>query len=109
MCNTKAQEAWEVRPFYQPKDHNSTTKFKSTETVQLLGEQFKSIPVTLTKDLKGNTNKQINEVRKSVQELEKNANNLDEKVIPQMRNSARKLIFGKSTVNRNVGKEKPIK
>lgn len=41
--------------------------------------------------------------------MEKLVNNLDEEVIAWMRDSARKLIFEKSTVNRNVRKEKSIK
>jgi hypothetical protein len=46
--------------------------------------QFTSLLVKMIRDIKEDSNKQINEIRKSVQDLDKTVNNMEEKFSREM-------------------------
>jgi hypothetical protein len=53
-----------------PKVHNSSkTESKDTEMVEMQNKEHKSILLKLINDLKEDSNKQIKEVKKSIQDL----------------------------------------
>jgi hypothetical protein len=45
---------------------------------ETLGKEFKSLVFKMTNDLKEDSNKQINEIRNSMQDLDKKISNMDE-------------------------------
>jgi hypothetical protein len=51
--------------------NNSTSKSKDNELVKMSEKEFRSLPLKMIRDLKEDTNIQINDVRKLIQDLDK--------------------------------------
>jgi hypothetical protein len=57
----------------------SKTKSKDNQIVEILDKELKDLVLKMISDLKEDSNKQINEVRKSIQNLDEKIPNRDEK------------------------------
>jgi hypothetical protein len=97
MCTSHGRNMRNVK-----KNHNSSkTEPKDIEMVEMLGKELKNLLLKMIIDLKEDANKEMNEVKKSIQDLDEESYNLDKK-------SGKELRFCKNP-NRNLGKEKLCK
>jgi hypothetical protein len=69
-----------------PNSHhkNSTSELKYNELVNILEQEFRSLLLKMIRDLKEDSNKQLNKVRKSIQDIDKKASNMEEKFSKEM-------------------------
>jgi DNA-binding ferritin-like protein len=86
-----------MSPLQNP--NNSTTESKENELVEKSDRDFRSQLLKMISDLKEDSNKQINEVRKSIQDLNKKVSNVEEKFSKEME------IMGGGNPSRNVRNE----
>jgi DNA-binding ferritin-like protein len=67
-----------------PLQNPITTESKANKLTEISDKEFRSLLLKMINDLKEDSKKQINEVRKSSQDLDKKVSNMEEKFIKEM-------------------------
>jgi peptidoglycan hydrolase CwlO-like protein len=102
MCrNLKVKNPGNVSP---PNSHhsNSTSESKDGELANKLEREFRSLLLKMISDLKEDSNKQISEIRKSIQNLDKKVRNMEEKFSKEMeimKNNQVEVLEMKTSIN----------
>jgi hypothetical protein len=64
--------------------HNSISEFKDNELAEMLVTEFRTLLLKMIRDLKEDSNKQINKVKKPIQDLDKKVSTMEEKFNKEM-------------------------
>jgi polyhydroxyalkanoate synthesis regulator phasin len=60
--------------------NNSTSESRNNESVEISDREFRSLLLKIISDLNEDRNKQISEVKKSIQDLDKKVSTMEEKL-----------------------------